>query len=310
MVYICKVSKVILVGTISNAENQVEKDFSRVYKSLHFFEEIYVFLVESDSSDSTIDVLNKLSKKIPNFYYVSLGELKTQLPNRIERIRKCRNEYVDHIRNNIEPNKWDYVVVADLDGMNSSVEYDSILNLFSSRTSWDACFPNQRYGYYDLYALREKSWMPRDVFEDLKVLRSSIPVTELKKFQIFKKFKRLLAFDKARKLSIYSKMRKISKNDPWISVDSAFGGLAIYKTNLFLDNNYDSDALEGPLVSEHVDFNLKCTSSGAKFFIVPSFINSNWNEYNINRLFIVRQIRQFFGNHKKLRELLLKLSKS
>ena len=304
MVYICKVSKVILVGTISNAEKQVEKDFSRVYKSLHFFEEIYVFLVESDSSDSTIDVLNKLSKKIPNFNYVSLGELKTQLPNRIERIRKCRNEYVYHIRNNIESNKWDYVVVADLDGMNSSVEYDSILNLFSSRTPWDACFPNQRYGYYDLYALREKSWMPRDVFEDLKVLRSSIPVEELNNFQIFKKFKRLLAFDKTRKLSIYSKMRKISKNDPWISVDSAFGGLAIYKTNLFLDNNYDSNTWEGPLVSEHVDFNLKCTSSGAKFFIVPSFINSNWNEYNINKIFVVRQLRlmryNFLKKQKKL----------
>lgn len=294
------VSKVILVGTISNAEKQVEKDFSRVYKSLHFFEKIYVFLVESDSSDSTIDVLNQLSKRIPNFNYVSLGELKTQIPNRIDRIRKCRNEYVDHIRNNFELNKWDYVVVADLDGMNSALKSDSILNLFSSRTSWDACFPNQKYGYYDLYALRERSWMPRDVFEDLKILRNLIPVTELNNFQIFKKFKRLLAFDRARKLSIYSKMRKISKNNPWISVDSAFGGLSIYKTNLFLDNNYDSNIREGQLVSEHVDFNLKCTSSGAKFFIVPSFINSNWNEYNINRLFIIRQIRQFFGNYKKL----------
>ena len=275
MVYISTVSKVILVGTISNAEKQFERDFEKVYASLHFFEEIDVFIVESDSSDSTVGVLNRISKKTPNFNFVSLGDLKVAIPNRIERIRKCRNVYVEHVRNNIDFEEWDYVVVADLDGMNSALKDNSILKIFSSLTSWDACFPNQRYGYYDLYALREKSWMPRDVFEDLKVLRNLIPVTELNNFQILQKFKRLLAFDKARKLSIYDKMRNISKNDPWIIVDSAFGGLAIYKTNLFLDNNYDSNNLQGPIVSEHVDFNLKCTSFGAKFFIVPFFINSN-----------------------------------
>ena len=302
--YIPIVSKVILVGTISNADKQLEQDFARIYKSLHFFEEVDVFLVESDSSDSTIDVLNKIGKKTPNFNFVSLGKLSSVLPNRIERIRKCRNMYVEYIRNRIDLKKWDYVIVADLDGMNTALKRNSISKLFTSQISWDACFSNQKHGYYDLYALREKSWMPSDCFEDLKVLKSLIPVTELNNFQILQKFKRLLAFDKARKLSIYDKMRNISKNDPWIIVDSAFGGLAIYKTNLFLDNNYDSNNLQGPIVSEHVDFNLKCTSFGAKFFIVPFFINSNWNEYNINKIFMVRQLRSmryyFLGKQKKL----------
>ena len=292
-------SKVILVGTISNVEKQLEHDFSKVYNSLHFFEEVDVFLVESDSSDATIDVLNKIAKKIPNFNYESLGNLKSVIPNRIERIRKCRNMYVEYIRNHFDVKKWDYVVVADLDGMNSALKSDSILRLFSSQTSWDACFPNQKFGYYDLYALREKSWMPRDCFEDLKVLRTLIPVKDLNTFQILRKFKRLLAFDRARKLSIYDKMRKISKNDPWISVDSAFGGLAIYRTNLFLNNNYNSNNLKDLVVSEHIDFNLKCTSSGAKFFIVPCFINSNWNEYNINKIFMIRQLRLVRHNFLK-----------
>lgn len=289
------VSKVILVGTISNAEKRVEKDFSRVYNSLHFFDEIDVFLVESDSSDSTIDVLNKLSKKIPNFNYVSLGELKTQLPNRIERIRKCRNVYVEHIRNSFDLKGWNYVVVADLDGMNSALKRNSFLKIFSSQTSWDACFANQKYGYYDVYALRHESWMPNDCFEELTELKNTIPKNVFTKFQFLLKIKTILAYDRARKVSIYDKMRVIKRKSPWIKVESAFGGLSIYNVSLFLKYDYSKVITEGPLISEHVDFHLKCAQDSANFYIVPHLINNNWNEYNLRKIFLVRQLSMLRG---------------
>ena len=302
--YIPIVSKVILVGTISNADKQLEQDFARVYKSLHFFEEVDVFLVESDSSDATIDVLNRIGKKIPNFNYVSLGNLKSVIPNRIERIRKCRNMYVEYIRNRIDLKKWDYVVVADLDGMNSALKSDSILRVFSSQTSWDACFPNQKFGYYDLYALREESWMPRDCFQELNSRKSEIPKRELGHFHLLNKLRNILDYDRARKLVLYNKMHVISKRAKWIEVNSAFGGLAIYKSKWFIDFDYSKFSESNVLVSEHVDFNLKCTNAKAKFYIVPKFIISNWNEYNINKIFMVRQLRSmryyFLGKQKKL----------
>lgn len=133
-------NKVILVGTISNAEKQFERDFERVYASLHFFEKIDVFIVESDSSDSTIGVLNRISKKTPNFNYVSLGNLKVAIPNRIERIRKCRNVYVEYVRNNIIFRQWDYVIVADLDGMNSALKV-IVFYMY---------FPHRRHGMHVL----------------------------------------------------------------------------------------------------------------------------------------------------------------
>lgn len=295
-------SKVLLVGTISNAEKKLEQDFYKVFKSLHFFDEIDVFLVESDSSDSTIAVIEKIRNKNLNFNYVSLGNLKVALPNRIERIRKCRNFYVEYIRNNIDVKKWDYVVVADLDGMNSALKNNSILKLFSSQESWDACFPNQKFGYYDLYALREPSWMPRDCFEDLKFLKSKIPKREFKRFQFFDKLRNIIDHDRARKIAIYSKMRILSKNSNWIRVDSAFGGLAIYRIGWFLDFDYSKSSESNILVSEHVDFHLKCINMKARFYIVPKFINSNWNEYNLNRIFLLRQLRfmryKYFKNSK------------
>lgn len=305
--YISNVSKVILVGTISNAEKKLEPDFYKIFHSLHFFDEIDVFLVESDSTDSTIAVLDKISKKTPNFNYITLGNLKTRLPDRIERIRKCRNEYVKFIRNNINIKKWDYVVVADLDGMNSAIKNNSIFKLFCSQTSWDACFANQKHGYYDVYALRENSWMPNNCFDELQLIRSRISKDSPSKFQLLKRLKRLIEFDNARKITIYDKMRVIPKNTNWINVDSAFGGLGIYKSKWFIRYDYSKKSNHDTSHSEHVDFNLKCRNFGAEFFIVPSMINSNWNEYNINRYFIMRQSRQYIANHKNIRALLFKL---
>ena len=298
--------KVVLVGTISNAEKKLESDLYKVFNSLHFFDQIDVFLVESDSLDSTIAVLNKISKKTVNFNYITLGNLKAIVPNRIERIRKCRNEYVKFIRNNINIKKWDYVVVADLDGMNTALESDSISRLFSSQTSWDACFANQKHGYYDLYALREITWMPRNCFTDLELIKNKISTDIPHRYQFFKRFRRLIAYDQARKISLYDKMRVISREANWIQVDSAFGGLGIYKSKWFIKYDYSTNAKEQFTNSEHVDFNLKCSKDGANLFIVPKLMNSSWNEYNVNRYFVIRQVRQFLGNHLRLREIILK----
>ncbi|CAB4599659.1 MAG: hypothetical protein F2657_05475 [Actinobacteria bacterium] len=300
-------SKVILVGTISNAEKKLEKDLYKVLNSLYLFEEIDVFLVESDSSDSTIAVIDRISEKNPKFHYVSLGNLKITIPNRIERIRKCRNEYIKYIRLNFPTKKWDYVVVADLDGMNSALKSSSISKLFASQLSWDACFPNQKHGYYDLYALREETWMPRNCFTDLDLIKSQIAKNTLKRYNFIKRIERLIAFDQARKISLYDKMRVISKKTHWIKVDSAFGGLGIYKSKWFLTYDYSGRSDNDTLDSEHVDFHLKCREAGAEFFIVPSMINSNWNEYNVNRYFIIRQLRQYVANHKNVQAVIFKL---
>jgi hypothetical protein len=96
-------------------------------------------------------------------------------------------------------------------------------------------------------------------------------------------------------------MRVIPKKTDWINVDSAFGGLGIYKSKWFLKYDYSKILNDVTQYSEHIDFHLKCREEGANFYIVPIMINSNWNEYNINRFFIIRQLRQYIANHKSVR---------
>jgi hypothetical protein len=237
-----------------------------------------------------------------NFRFKSLGELQQEIPERISRIRYCRNQYVEELRKlDIE---IDYVVVADLDGMNSRITKAGFNSAFM-RSGWSAVLANQLGGYYDLLALRHQEWCPNDILTELKQQQEKIDTSHISIFSIFKRFDRRLEFDQARKKVIYSKMRRIKTSSDWIGVLSGFGGLGIYRFELFQKFDYSLQAGELPYESEHVAFSKKVIQSGGKIFINPRMINNFYNTYNVNRFFIIRQIREIYWNlGKNLRHLL------
>ena len=101
--------------------------------------------------------------------------------------------------------------------------------------NWIGVFPNQKLIYYDLYALRIKKYFEFDCFEkmisSLNLLSPSQSYFKIifKNFFIINKFK-----------------------NRFIKVESAFGGLGIYKLKYVLNKKYSS--LNGKYC-EHVFFN-------------------------------------------------------
>jgi len=87
---------------------------------------------------------------------------------------------------------------------------------------------------------------------------------------------------------IYSKMIRIPKKSPWIEVESAFGGLAIYRTQMFLEDDYSLPGGLSKNECEHVFLHKKLINRGYKLYINPGMINSNINEHNIRKLKIAR----------------------
>ena len=123
---------------------------------------------------------------------------------------------------------------------------------------------NQSGRYYDVWALRHPLWSPNDCWEELEFRRRYIKFPEL-----------ALAY------SIRSRMIKIPKNSKWIEVDSAFGGLAIYKSELFsLDGKYSGLTSEGRKTCEHVEFHKSLTESGKRIFINPRLINARITDHS------------------------------
>ena len=282
--------KILLVGTVSNVAKTLEKELRIVQEALSEFDLVEVFLVESDSNDETVKVLERLKLRILTLKFVALGKIKEVLPNRISRIAYCRNVYVRYIRDNYDFSKWDYVAVADLDGMNFKLSRKGIRSCFETNTVWDGIMANQSFGYYDLYALRAVDWVERDCFEELEIEKKNAKPYRQSKYRFLQFILSFKHYDKSRKSLIYDRMKVLSKKSELINVKSAFGGFAIYKPDIFFKSDYKNDNIS--IISEHVTFHSKLVNDEVRFYINPKLINNHLNVYNLNKLIIVRFLRE------------------
>jgi hypothetical protein len=67
----------------------------------------------------------------------------------------------------------------------------------------------------------------------------------------------------------------------WIEVESAFGGLAIYKREALLESNgrYIGLNKNGEEIVDHASLHLGITQNGYKIFINPKLINTDYTEH-------------------------------
>lgn len=301
-------NRVLIVGTVSNVSKSLPADYHTVRNAFSTDFEVFTYLVESDSSDETLLSLDNLSSSIDNFSFISFGDLRISIPDRVERIRFCRNQYVQFIRDNFGTFNWDYVVVADLDGMNGALNHEAVRSCFT-RLDWDCCLSNQTGGYYDIFALRERNWQPGNYFDEVEAQRAKIQNLRFSEFDLINRIRLILRQDSIKRNAIYSKMRRIPRNSNWIAVDSGFGGLAIYKPQVFLKFDYSKVHIDSR-DSEHVDLHFKMRKEGEKIFINPNFVNARWNTYNVNKYFLVRQTRRLVWGNRTLYGLVRKIKNS
>lgn len=189
------------------------------------FADYHFYIVESDSSDGTVRVLQLMEESHDNFDFISLGNLTSRFPRRIDRLAYCRNFAQEMIRSRYST--YDYICVADLDGTNSLLTLESIRSCWF-RLDWDVCTANQIGPYYDIYALRHPVWSKEDYWKEVDQLES-LGVHPMK----------------ARRVAVHEKQRRIPSESNWIEVDSAFGGLAIYSRDSFFAGVYLSQDKNG-----------------------------------------------------------------
>jgi len=254
--------EILILGVCRNVENELQSDIFRLLRAFSDFSKVHFRIVESDSNDSSLMVLEKLAEQIPNFEYVSYGNLKLEIPSRVERIAYCRNKCLEFMRSDVRLRDCSYVAVSDLDGVNSLLDRKGVLSCWI-RDDWDACTANQLGPYYDIYALRHPEWSPDDCWRH--------------EAQLLKKGMNPIS---AREKAVYSRQKKIPDSSPWINVDSAFGGLAIYKRESLVNATYSGLDSKGAEICEHVTLHATMKADGRKLFINPRLINDEWNEHS------------------------------
>jgi hypothetical protein len=273
-------SSVLIVGLARNSGKKIRNDLNRIIKAANEFKKLCVYIVESDSDDETVKVLEKISKLDRRIRYTSMGELRKKFPKRTDRIAQCRNRYLDEIRTNPEYSTVDYIIVADLDGINNLIDAHSLTSCWKAHTPWDMCAANRSSYYYDVWALRHDDWCPEDCWAKFNRLRSQI------------------GNENAFQMAILSAMIKIDSKLPLIPVSSAFGGLAIYRRQALIAGNYIGLTESNEEICEHISLHEQIRKAGYSLYINPAMIAGS-NDEHIQEKYIWMKWRRWAIEIKK-----------
>ncbi len=251
-------SSVLIAGPARNICEHISKDIRSLFDATSGFKERFGLVIESDSTDNTVFVLEELKNSLNNFDYVSLGNLSKRMPKRTERLAYARNLILEQVKNNERYKNVDFVIMADLDGINRDITKERIERCWDSDV-WDVVTANQPDAYYDIWTLRHPIWCPNDCFEELRKLENTV--------------------GKENAWNILIKARQISLNPSMgmIEVDSAFGGLGIYKKHVFICGKYDGLDSNGYEVSDHISFHHEIRKGGYRIFIDCGLVNSDYH---------------------------------
>jgi glycosyltransferase involved in cell wall biosynthesis len=254
-------ASLLIVGCVRNGAKTLGRAVETLARATAGFALVRFLIVESDSTDDTLAELQRLRNQRAGFQFTSLGALAEQMPARTERIAACRNRYLDELRLDAQYAQVDYVMVADLDGVNDDLRAEAVATCWASQQPWDVVTANQRDAYYDIWALRHPDWCPVDCHDQYSRLRAM--------------------FDKprAKDIAIHSRMVPLSPQAEWIEVDSAFGGLAIYRREALLAGRYNG-ICEGRSVCEHVPLHAALRARGYRIFINPALINADRTDHS------------------------------
>ena len=245
---------VIFGGTVRNSEKFIKQNLDNIDKCGSLFKNYSVVIYENDSSDSTRQILN--DNKKDNYNYIFEDNITE--PSRTKRISYGRNKVLDKIRELNKDNTYQYMVILDLDDINSYGKFvDTIYTCFLY-DDWDVLTGNQSGKYYDIYALRKKSDVEYDC---MKEVYDDMNKTGISYMDAYNKW-------------AVSKMKHYPEGD-LLEVDSAFGGIAIYKLASIPNTcNYKGEYDTGGDICEHVPFNKCLKDNGAKIYINTNFITN------------------------------------
>lgn len=282
-----KTKNVLVAGTARNCAKHIKADILRIQSALQDFNQVHWLVIESDSKDNTLAKMNELTADIDCFRFISLGKLSKEYPLRTERIAFCRNTYLKELIENPTYQEIDFIMIVDLDGVNQLISRQAISSCFV-RDDWDVCTANQEGPYFDIWALRHKQWSPNDCWRQ-------------KAF--FKQYG--LSDRKANFAAVFAKMLIIPKNTNWIEVDSAFGGLSIYRRRAMKTAKYIGKREDGTKICEHVTLHQQIKANGFKIFLNPALINAGYVNQTEN-YFILRK-RVIFKIHNELKRVIMNL---
>lgn len=189
------------------------------------------------------------------------------IPDRIDRLAFVRNIYlIDAARMTPRP---ELVVVVDLDEV--AIEVDPVMIARAIDTAppdWAGLFASQDGPYYDLLALRRQGWVTGDVWHDVGVATRWTRSFPVRAANLLCRRRLIPAIHRhAIRRIVWGRQYHLPANHGAIEVDSAFGGVGIYRRKALDGVWYGSRDRDGATECEHVVLHRQIRVRGAKLYI-------------------------------------------
>ena len=209
------------------------------------FSKSAVIVIENDSVDATKKILQNWKEKSCGIIVKSEDHPQWAQLDRVERIARCRNEYMEILRS--LPDTYDYVIVLDMDVLLQDLDFEKIIS--RAPADFSALAANGRYyfeflgkniplKYYDLYA-----YVPY-----------KSPLVEFKQSELHRNGDRL---------------ERLLRKKRYLPCDSAFGGLVLYRYPAVRDLSYrlveNKRSTFFSTICEHVLFSKDCAKKGTVY---------------------------------------------
>lgn len=244
----------LVVGAARDCGAGAERTLAALQRAGAGLARLRWLIVESDSRDDTAARLSALADGETG-RLVSLGDLRGRMPSRTQRIAHARNTALEELR---APRYADVglVIVADLDGVNEAVTRGALETALACPLPWSALTANQDGPYYDVWALRHPVWSPDDCWRAAQALTP------------------LFGAERAEAMAVRARQARLRPSADPVEVDSAFGGLGLYRREAFLSGRYRGEAADGGEICEHVPFHADLRAAGGRIFIHPRLLNT------------------------------------
>jgi hypothetical protein len=236
---IMKNYNVIFAGTCRNVDKHIERVLNSVEECGRKFNDYAVVIYENDSSDKTRTILNRMKKD--NYHYIFEDNIKE--PRRTKRLERGRNMCLEKVRELNSDTYYQYLIVLDMDEINGKGTFVKTIDSCFVDMNWDVLAGNQSGRYYDLWALRNS-----DLNYDCR---------------------------HEWRQKGHCMYRNITyPTGQWKEVDSAFGGIAIYKLSSIPEHcKYVGEHKDSMEKCEHVEFHECIKANGGKLYINGDFLN-------------------------------------
>ena len=246
------------------------------------FQHADLVVVTNDSTDETSEILTEWAATRAWATVIEVDGLASAILGRTDRLATLRNMCLFELRRRMEFGKrYDLMIVFDFDGVNENLTAgDEFCHLLlGAPPDWGGIFANQRQAYYDLWALRHSRWCPEDCWQEVGQSLQVWPFLPRSFGRPLRPFRKLLrpirgqAEAAAVERFVGQRQVKMVPGQHPIPVESAFGGIGIYKTCLLGNSWYSGRDNLGHEVCEHVAFNFCVRRAGGTLYIIPALLN-------------------------------------